>query len=92
MRVSEKINYAINFSNFMTLFSECITSMDCPDGGKNFICAANKCECPNPKFLSGDKCVGTLKFNMSESFQLRYYVYDPVPQKVLRNNKSKIKV
>ena len=44
----------------MIFFPECIASTDCPDGGKNYICNANNCECPIPKLLHGDKCVGML--------------------------------
>ena len=41
---------------------ECITPTDCPYGGINFFCNDNKCECPNPKVLDGNKCVGRLPF------------------------------
>ena len=42
------------------LLSECLTPSDCPNGGNNFVCHANKCECQSPKFLVADKCVGKL--------------------------------
>ena len=41
---------------------ECITPSDCPDGGTNFQCNANLCECTYPMALDGDKCVGMLTF------------------------------
>ena len=43
-------------------FAECIIPTDCPAGGTNYICNANKCECPSPKVLDGNKCVGQLSF------------------------------
>ena len=46
----------------MIFFPECKTSTDCPDGGKNYICTNNSCECPIPKLLDGHKCVGMLTF------------------------------
>ena len=44
---------------------ECITSTDCPNGGINFKCNGNKCECPSPNVLQGDKCVGMFPFDMA---------------------------
>ena len=44
------------------LLSECLTPSDCPNGGKNFVCHANKCECQSPKVMDGNKCVGMLPF------------------------------
>ena len=41
-------------------FLECITATDCPNGGTNFLCNANTCECKSPNILVGDKCVGKL--------------------------------
>ena len=49
----------------MSLFSECVTSTDCHDGGMNFKCTDNKCECPIPWVLDGQKCVGTLVFEIN---------------------------
>ena len=43
-------------------FTECIKHTDCPDGGSNYVCNANKCECPHPKVLDNDDCVGMLLF------------------------------
>ena len=48
----------------LIFFSECITNTDCPDGGDNYLCNANRCECPCPKILSGDKCVGMLTLKL----------------------------
>ena len=56
----------------MILFLECITSIDCPDGGINFVCTANKCECQSPKMLNGDKCVGMLKFKKTKGSSKNY--------------------
>ena len=52
---------------YMVFFPECKTSTDCPDGGKNYICNNNSCECPIPKLLDGDKCVGMLSFEKENS-------------------------
>ena len=49
-------------------FAECITSKDCPAGGTNYVCNANECDCPSPKVLDGDKCVGMLPFE-KEKYQ-----------------------
>ena len=46
----------------ITFFAECLTSADCPASGTNYVCNANKCDCPSPKVLDGDKCVGMLPF------------------------------
>ena len=53
--------YLGSFSHWICiLLSECLTPSDCPNGGNNFVCHANKCECQSPKFLEADKCVGKL--------------------------------
>ena len=49
----------MTISNFL---SECITPSDCPAGGTNYVCNTNKCDCPTPKVLDGDRCVGMLPF------------------------------
>ena len=46
----------------MISFLECITPSDCPAGGTNYVCNTNKCDCPSPKVLDGDRCVGMLPF------------------------------
>ena len=51
--------WLLAISNF---FPECITASDCPAGGTNYVCNANKCDCPSPKVLDGDRCVGMLPF------------------------------
>ena len=52
----------------LSLFSECITHTDCPNGGKNYECNANECDCPSPKFLDDNKnCVGMLPFDKKNS-------------------------
>ena len=56
---AENFKVAIGQS-FINFFSECITPSDCPAGGTNYICNANKCECPSPKLLYNNKCVGKL--------------------------------
>ena len=48
--------------DYTYLFLECINPSDCPYGGMNFVCNANKCECPSPMFMNGNKCVGMLLF------------------------------
>ena len=42
-------------------FSECIVAKDCPNGGTNYECNANLCECP--LVLDNDNCVGKLLFD-----------------------------
>ena len=49
-------------STISNFFPECITASDCPAGGTNYVCNANKCDCPSPKVLDGDRCVGMLPF------------------------------
>ena len=56
--------------NWRFLFLECITPSDCPAGGTNYVCNANKCDCPSSKVLEGDKCLGKLPF---EKDQLQKY-------------------
>ena len=48
--------------DYYTFLSECITSTDCPHGGANYACIADKCECVSSKLLDGDKCVGMLGY------------------------------
>ena len=50
------------YLKFMTFLSECIAATDCPNGGTNFLCSANICECLSPNVLHGEKCVGMLTF------------------------------
>ena len=45
----------------MSFLTECVVPEDCPNGGINFKCIANECECPNPFVLDGNKCVGMVK-------------------------------
>ena len=46
----------------ISFFTECVAPEDCPNGGINFKCIANECECPNPFVLDADKkCVGMVK-------------------------------
>ena len=40
--------------------SECVEPKDCPNGGTNYKCNANLCECPSPLFLDNGNCVGML--------------------------------
>ena len=42
---------------------QCTTSSDCPDGGKNYRCKDNLCECPSNLFEDNDLCVGMLPFD-----------------------------
>ena len=58
----KKINLLSDYLKVITFFLECITSTDCPAGGTNYVCSANECNCPMPKVLDGNKCVGKLKF------------------------------
>ena len=51
-------NISSDIKKLVIFFTECITATDCPDGGNNYACNANNCECPFPKLLDGDKCVG----------------------------------
>ena len=57
----KKINLLSDYLKVITFFLECITSTDCPAGGTNYVCIANKCKCPSPMVLDGNKCVGKLK-------------------------------
>ena len=57
--------------SFIIFFSECITPSDCPNGGKDFVCNANKCECQSPKVLDGDKCVGKLHHDIKPTCNFR---------------------
>ena len=47
-----------SFLKAINFFPECTTPLDCPAGGTNYICNNNKCNCPIPMVLDGDKCVG----------------------------------
>ena len=58
----KKINLLSDYLKVITFFLECITSTDCPAGGINYVCNANECNCPMPKVLDGNKCVGKLQF------------------------------
>ena len=51
-------SYKINFA------SECIVPSDCPNGGTNYKCNANKCECAPGLVLDGDSCVGMLHIRL----------------------------
>ena len=49
-----------DFSYFLTFFSECAQASDCPNGGTNYECNSNVCQCA-PNFVEdGDACVGML--------------------------------
>ena len=52
--------------NAHVCFSECTKTEDCPYGGTNFLCQANKCECPFPMMMEGEKCVGKLLFKWGD--------------------------
>ena len=43
-------------------FLECTVSSDCPNGGTNYQCNSNLCECPPQFVVDGDKCGGILPF------------------------------
>ena len=45
----------------MSFLTECVVPEDCPNGGINFKCIANECECPKPFVLDGNKCLGMVK-------------------------------
>ena len=64
---SFRVNVLSGCFYFLTLLSECITPTDCTEGGVNFLCIANECQCPIPNFLDGDKCVGMLTFVRANS-------------------------
>ena len=69
-------NYDFHHLNLLTSFvSECLSPSDCPNGGTNYQCNANMCECPFPMVLDGDNCVGTSPFRKDilhkENFLLR---------------------
>ena len=53
------------------IFLECITHTDCPGGGNDYVCNSNKCECPHPKVLNSDNCVGMLLFEKNISQKLK---------------------
>ena len=62
-----------------TFFSECITHLDCPAGGTNYVCDANNCECPSPMVLDYTKCVGKMplkneEFECIHCIKLIYYM------------------
>ena len=46
-------------TDFVSFLSECIAHTDCPNGGSNYKCIANTCECLSPNLLDGNKCIGT---------------------------------
>ena len=39
----------------------CAKPSDCPDGGTNYLCINNVCECPSDLIEENDKCLGMLK-------------------------------
>ena len=51
------------YSYFLNFLSECIQSSDCPNGGQNYECNSNVCECASGFTLNGDVCAepGTVK-------------------------------
>ena len=53
---------------------ECITSEDCPNGGKNFKCIANECECPSPFILDAEKCIAHVRLGGVGSSETKGYV------------------
>ena len=50
---------------FMIYPLECINDYDCPNGGKNYICNDNTCECVPGSILLGYSCVGMMPFFIS---------------------------
>ena len=66
-----KTSFGLLSQRTWNFFSECITPSDCPNGGKDFVCNANKCECPSPKVLDGDKCVGKLHHDIKPTCNFR---------------------
>ena len=70
MHTLHKVNLLYECLKSIIFLSECITSTDCPAGGTNYVCNTNKCDCPSPKVLDGDKCLGKLPF---EKDQLQKY-------------------
>ena len=64
----EKRKLPSNLQKKSTFLPECITHTDCPFGGTNYVCNFNECDCPSPKVLDGDKCVGKLSFE-KKSYQ-----------------------
>jgi len=42
---------------------QCTIASDCPNGGKNYRCKDNVCECPSNLIEFDDNCVGMLPFN-----------------------------
>ena len=64
----EKDNLLYDYLELMiSFFLECITPSDCPAGGTNYVCNANKCDCPSPYVLYGDKCVGMWPFDKNNT-------------------------
>ena len=57
----EQWGYMFNPSYPIT-FLECIVSSDCPNGGTNYQCNSNLCECPPQFVVDDDKCGGILPF------------------------------
>ena len=68
----KKNNLIADNLKVMTFFSECIKPTDCPAGGTNYVCNANKCECPNPMVLDYNKCVGKLQFETENCDCINY--------------------
>ena len=49
-------------ADILILLSECLENYDCPNGGENYICKDNVCECVPGSILLGDSCVGMSSF------------------------------
>ena len=71
-KIKLEITSHLNKLCYQTLkyfFSECNNQTDCPNGGKNYICFDNSCQCP--LVLDGDNCVGMLEF-YAQNLQTRH--------------------
>ena len=53
-----KLNNNLDNSCFLIFSSECIQDSDCPNGGQNYVCNINVCNCKSGFVLDGDSCVG----------------------------------
>ena len=60
------------FSSLIIFFlvSECITQPDCPNGGTNYQCKSNLCQCLSPFYLDGIKCVAGMLLIYIDDLQL----------------------
>ena len=56
----------------ITFVSGCAKPSDCPNGGTNFQCIANLCECPFPMVLDDDNCVGMSPFYKDNFTQVKF--------------------